>query len=124
MIFFVTLLLSSLIMSLIMLFLFVFSSAIRRKTTAKTRYTMWIILLLGLVIPVRPILGSGLITVEPPLQQALPSHVEMAEEEVFLSAPSTGFDSVEPTVQPQSMNVLPTLQKRDPYLIAYALLAI
>lgn len=124
MIFFVTLLLSSLIMSLIMLFLFVFSSAIRRKTTAKTRYTMWIILLLGLVIPVRPILGSGLITVEPPLQQALPSHVEMAEEEVFLSAPSTGFDSVEPTVQLQSMNVLPTLQKRDPYLIAYALLAI
>lgn len=111
-------------MSLIMLLLFIFSSVIRQKTTAKTRYTMWIILLLGLVIPVRPILGSGLITVEPPLQQALPSHVEMAEEEVFLSAPSTGSEPIEPMMPQKTANSFTVLQELDPYLIAYALLSI
>lgn len=60
------LLTASLIISLIMLVLLGLFSFSHRSFNAKTRYFMWVILLIGLIIPFRPLLGNGLITVEDP----------------------------------------------------------
>lgn len=60
---------SSLIMSMIMLLLLAFSFLTRTTITARARYAMWVILLIGLVIPFRPILGKGLITLNHPFEQ-------------------------------------------------------
>lgn len=82
--FLITLLSVSAVMSCIMLSLFLLSSITLRKITAKTRYMMWIVLLIGLIIPFRPILGKGLITlnspsVTPPVEERI--QVEQPEKE-------------------------------------------
>lgn len=71
--FLTALLSSSLILSMMMLLLLALFSVSSQWLTAKTRYIIWIILLIGLVIPFRPIVGSGLITLKNPLQISLPS---------------------------------------------------
>lgn len=65
--FLVMMLTVSLILSLIMLGLLGFSVLSRQALNAQTRYVMWVILLLGLIIPFRPLLGDGLIKIENPL---------------------------------------------------------
>ncbi|MDO4711646.1 MAG: M56 family metallopeptidase [Peptostreptococcaceae bacterium] len=65
--FLMILLTASLIMSLIMLALFGLSSLSRQTLNAQTRYFMWIILLIGLIIPFRPLLGDGLIKIQEPI---------------------------------------------------------
>lgn len=57
------------VMSVMMLALLVFSSLSRKMTNAQTRYFMWVILLIGLIIPFRPLLGKGLIQLEDPTYQ-------------------------------------------------------
>lgn len=64
------LLTTSLILSVIMIALFALSSfSSLQKLSAQTRYLMWVILLIGLVIPFRPLLGKGLITLEQPVYE-------------------------------------------------------
>jgi len=54
---------ASLIMSLIILGMLVFIVLMPKKFSPRLRYMAWTVVLLGLVIPVRPIFGNGLISV-------------------------------------------------------------
>lgn len=86
--FIIMLLSNSLIMSVIMLLLFILTLFARKNTSAKARYMMWIILLLGLVIPFRPILGSGLVRLTGPkndeIQFVSEETVEFEEEKAVI----------------------------------------
>lgn len=55
----------SVMMSMLMLLLKLFSTTGQQLVSARVRYNLWIILLIGLVIPFRPMLGNGLIAVDP-----------------------------------------------------------
>lgn len=57
---------ANLVISLAMLALLGLFSLSGRTLTAQTRYFMWIILLIGLIIPFRPALGNGLIKIQNP----------------------------------------------------------
>lgn len=57
---------ASLFMSVMMLVLLVLSSLSGKIPNAQTRYIMWIILLVGLIIPFRPLLGDGIIKLDNP----------------------------------------------------------
>lgn len=60
---------ASFVLSIMMLALLGFSFLSRKMTNAQTRYFMWVILLIGLIIPFRPLLGKGLIQLEDPTYQ-------------------------------------------------------
>lgn len=96
MIFIATLISVSLVMSVIMALLWGFSPFARKSLTAKTRYFIWIILILGLIIPFRPIFGDGLITLKD-----MPKSVNSNKVESIENAPitenSTSHQSLEPT---------------------------
>jgi len=55
---------TSLIMSLIILGAFSASFLFPNKFLPKLRYAIWAIIVVGLVVPMRPIIGDGLVTVE------------------------------------------------------------
>lgn len=57
---------ASLFMSVMMLVLLVLSYLSGKIPNAQTRYIMWIILLIGLIIPFRPLLGDGIIKLDNP----------------------------------------------------------
>lgn len=81
--FLMILLTTSLIMSVIMLGLFLLSSlSPGQKLNAQTRYAMWVILLVGLVVPFRPLLGDGLIRLDSPMYEisSLPDGGERISE--------------------------------------------
>ena len=59
---------TSILMSFIILLALALFSFFPEQFSGKTRYFIWIIILVGLIVPVRPILGSGLITIELPWQ--------------------------------------------------------
>lgn len=69
---------ASILMSLIMLVLLGLSFLSRRLPNAQTRYVMWVILLVGLIIPFRPLIGDGLIKLEDPTY-SLSGQVESQE---------------------------------------------
>lgn len=69
---------ASIVMSLIMLVLLGLSFLSRRLPNAQTRYVMWVILLVGLIIPFRPLIGDGLIKLEDPTY-SLSGQVESQE---------------------------------------------
>lgn len=78
----ISVLVNSLIMSVIMLLLFLFSLFWAKKTSAKVRYIMWIILLIGIIVPFRPILGSGFIQLTTPIQEEFSFRSENGEEQL------------------------------------------
>jgi len=53
----------SLIMSLIIVLLLIINALFARKIAAKIRYFMWIVVMIGLLIPIRPTFGDGIINV-------------------------------------------------------------
>lgn len=85
-------------MSLVMIATRIFSVSTGQKVSAKTRYMMWIILLLGAMIPIRPVIGTGLITLPNNVVETISSPaddeiyinttVETSEEEVGTSSSS------------------------------------
>lgn len=90
---------SSFIMSLIMLVVYLFSTLSSNLITAKTRYIMWIILLIGLIIPFRPLFGTGLIKFETPLigqETQLVSYIENTDKkEDFQVKKDTNINQVQ-----------------------------
>lgn len=96
--FLVILLTASLIMSLIMLALLGLSSLSRQTLNAQTRYFMWVILLVGLVIPFRPLLGDGLIKIQNPI--SLTESVTPSENAGIKEAP-TADKTERPTITDQ-----------------------
>lgn len=87
---------SSLIMSMIMLLLLAFSFLTRTTITARARYAMWVILLIGLVIPFRPILGKGLITLNHPFEQ------NMIQDEATMDVTYENLQQEEPVSADQT----------------------
>ena len=65
-VFIISLLSASLIMSVITLLLLVFFKKMPQLLSAKTRYIVWILVLLAFVIPIRPSFGTGLIQLTSP----------------------------------------------------------
>ncbi|MDO5095238.1 MAG: M56 family metallopeptidase [Peptostreptococcaceae bacterium] len=105
---FLTILLtSSLVMSIIMMLLLGFSLVSRTAITARARYVMWIILLIGLVIPFRPILGKGLITVADPWQPK-------TTEESITYIDNTAEGAEQPVVEPQTPAPAPAPEQNTP----------
>ncbi|MDO4793134.1 MAG: M56 family metallopeptidase [Filifactor alocis] len=110
--FLITLLSVSLVMSCIMLSLFLLSSFTIRKTSAKTRYMMWIVLLIGLIIPFRPILGKGLITlnspsVNPPIEERIQAEIvveETARPELSADNSASEFSLAETSAQQEEVS--------------------
>lgn len=86
----ISLLTTSVTMSLIILLAMGLFRFFPKTFSGKTRYLIWIIILLGLIIPFRPLLWGGFITVEPFWQNA--------------ATTSQSFDEVEPEVSEQDIS--------------------
>jgi len=56
-------LLVSLVMAMVIVLLFVVNAMFAKKIAAKIRYVMWVVIMIGLIIPFRPMIGSGVIDV-------------------------------------------------------------
>jgi len=56
-------LLSSLVMAAVIALLFSISTLFSKKISAKTRYIVWVVTMMGLLIPLRPTIGEGVIEV-------------------------------------------------------------
>ena len=77
---------TSILMSFLILLALALFSFFPEQFSGKTRYFIWIIILIGLIIPVRPMLGDGLITIELPRQTESDVFVE---ETATSSTPAT-----------------------------------
>ncbi len=97
--FLTSLVLTSLIMSAIALLLLFFFTARAHVTTAKTRYFIWVIVFIGLIIPFRPIFGPGVVIIDWPIKQSVSTiepSIQMAEsqkQKVDTGLEKAGFDS-------------------------------
>ena len=67
-VFFSAFLLTSLAMSIIILINLALGAVFPRYFSAKMRYAVWIVILAGLIIPVRPMVGGGLVSVPVPAE--------------------------------------------------------
>jgi len=56
-------LLVSLVMAMVIALLFIVNAMFAKKIAAKVRYVMWVVIMLGLIIPVRPMIGGGVIDI-------------------------------------------------------------
>ena len=74
-------LMTSLITSAIILVILGFNVLFSKVLTAKLRYAVWLVVLAGLIIPLRPVIGDGLVTVPlPATVQAQPDKTPKAAE--------------------------------------------
>ncbi len=91
---------SGVVLSGIILLLFGASAVFRKFVFAKARYWMWIILLVGLIVPFRPLTGATMFTVENPFE-AISAEMDQTQD---IAAQSAGLS--EPGAQAvQSSNV-------------------
>lgn len=70
---------TSVVMSVMMLVLLGLSSLSRKVLNAHTRYIMWVILLVGLIIPFRPLLGEGIIRLDDPTYEGSQSGKQVGD---------------------------------------------
>lgn len=56
----------SIVMSAIILALWIFNKIFSKVFSAKARYAIWCVVLIGLLLPFRPVIGDGVVTVEYP----------------------------------------------------------
>jgi len=70
-------LLISLVMAIIIALLFIINTIFTKKISAKIRYFMWVVIMVGLLIPFRPVIGDGIVDVSylttPPIELAEPT---------------------------------------------------
>lgn len=78
-------LLNSLAMSVIILVVLAVGVLFPRVFPAKVRYTVWLVVLVGLIIPLRPMIGGGLIGVPLPNQDYFPASVALTGEQVEIT---------------------------------------
>ena len=67
-------LMTSLFMMLIIIIVLTFRALLPKAFSPKLRYAAWVIILVGLIIPFRPIFGNGLITLQVPYTNAVENH--------------------------------------------------
>ena len=53
----------SLVMGVLIAFVFIINSVFAKKISAKIRYSMWIVIMFGLLLPFRPTIGTGVIDI-------------------------------------------------------------
>lgn len=85
---------TSILMSLIILLALALFSFFPEQFSGKTRYFIWIIILIGLIIPVRPIIGNGLITIELPWQT---ESLEVLEAQLAKEAAASNITTENPS---------------------------
>ena len=64
--YFLSFLLKSIAISAIILILFLFNVMFGKAFSAKLRYTVWLVVLIGLIIPLPPVINGGIVTVSLP----------------------------------------------------------
>ncbi|MCW6664363.1 M56 family metallopeptidase [Aerococcaceae bacterium NML191219] len=92
--FIISLLSASLIMSVIVLLLLFFFQKKPQLLSAKSRYTIWIMVLLALVIPIRPSFGTGLVQLDSPAETEL---VETVNSPTNMNFPQPSDKEFEPS---------------------------
>ena len=90
-----TFLLTLLIMSLLIFGVAALGELFPKIFTARLRYAAWLIILIGLIIPIRPMIGSGLIYIglpaETQIQQNVPGETATYEPQNILYSPQGAF---------------------------------
>jgi len=91
-------LLDSLMMAIVIALLFIVNGIFAKKISAKIRYVMWVVIMIGLIIPFRPTIGDGIINV--PYFTIMP--MELAEypiaetdPEAMIETPAIPTDVIE-----------------------------
>ena len=90
--FVISFLLTSLAMTAIILVISVFNVLFGKTFTAKSRYAVWLIVLIGLVIPLRPVIGDGIVTIPLPASAQTQSSESSMIEAPPITAPYTLLD--------------------------------
>jgi len=83
----VSFLLTLLVMSVIALAILIFNLLFPKAFPAKLRYAVWLVVLVGLLIPFRPVIGNGLITV--PIPAAAGAQVGVTQSAGLGTSPET-----------------------------------
>jgi len=83
----------SLVMAIVITLLFIINIVFAKKIAAKTRYFMWVVIVAGLLIPVRPTIGNGIVD--------LPTFTTPSTESVTQQAPGAGTDII---VEPPTLS--------------------
>lgn len=90
----VSFLLTSLVMSAIILAILLVGVLFPKAFPAKLRYAVWLVILVGLIFPLRPVIGSGLITV--PLPVAAQTQYE-APADMPIESPPEAYSAQDTT---------------------------
>ena len=80
---------SSLFMGLLILVILTLQALLPRTFSPKLRYAAWIVILIGLIIPFRPMIGNGLIILDVQYVSIVESGVQTNEARNMASAPPT-----------------------------------
>lgn len=82
---------TSTFMSLIILLAMMTFQMWPQALSGKTRYMIWIVILLGLIIPFRPLLGNGLLQIEPPLASQVATGLSSSPSSSIGATPDTAL---------------------------------
>ena len=87
----------SFVMAVIIAVLFIVNAMFAKQITAKVRYVMWVVIMIGLLIPLRPMIGDGIINI--------PNLINTSIASSAYSAPETGsVVEIETPVTPPSVS--------------------
>ena len=122
-----TFLSTSLIMSLLIFGFAALGELFPKIFTARLRYAAWLIILIGLIIPIRPMIGSGLINIGLPaetlVRQSVSYDAATNEPQNFLAA-SQGTFAPEHTTETTPGALPPALQGVLPELTPMMIIAL
>ena len=119
-------LMTSVAMSLIIIVVLAVGNLFPQIFTAKTRYMAWVIILMGLFIPIRPFIGDGLIDVPVPIQaQAVSENLgQQVVVDAFMPgvvAGDVGQGAYSQTAPPQTLDAYTLV---DAFILLWLVLAV
>jgi len=117
---------TSLFMALIILTILTLSALLPKAFSPKLRYAAWIVVLVGLIIPFRPMFGNGLITFDVPYVPAAESGRQPNDVgNIAIEPPIIGEIWQGTTIyEPAAQSMLQTLSAIHVLVIAWATIAI
>lgn len=99
-----TFLMTSIVMSAMILIIMLFNKIFPKALSAKLRYIIWGIILIGLIIPFRPVIGNGLILIQTPSSvRTLPDDTQ----NLSTAEPVTGIEDTQNVISASSQTVSP-----------------
>ena len=91
--YFLSFLLKSIAISAIILVIFLLNVLFRKAFSAKLRYAVWLVILIGLIIPLPPVINNGIFTVSlPSLTAMFPAPVQYSVSESIMNG---NFDNTQ-----------------------------